>query len=59
MNDPYTVHDVAHDMSGRVGTFSIRPCDECGTLTPFDRPDAPIRVCRICARRVAQEESGP
>ena len=46
---------IASDMTGVDGSFSLRPCDECRALTPFDNPDAEIRICFDCMRRLASE----
>jgi hypothetical protein len=34
---------------------SVRPCDECGNMVPFDNPDAEYRVCNVCLSRMNEE----
>lgn len=51
--------EVAEDMTGVDGSWSLRPCDECRKLTPFDNPDADVRVCFECASRAVREEARP
>lgn len=51
--------EVAEDMTGVDGSWSLRPCDECRRLTPFDNPDAEVRVCFECASRAVREEGSP
>ena len=47
--------EIASDMTGVDGSWSVRPCDECRRLTPFDNPDAEIRICFDCMRALASE----
>lgn len=46
---------VADDMSGVDGSWSVRPCDECRVLTPFDNPDADVRLCFACSSAAVRE----
>lgn len=46
---------IAHE----VIEGSVRPCDECERLVPFDNPDADIRVCNRCIREMSYDMLQP